>query len=628
MDYNAALPAFGYPVNWKRGVIERYEWVTKVMAGQTGYEQRQIARLAPRRSVEATVYVTGPQRMALDAYLTTRPAVVANQRGLLYCPIWPQQWIIQEDSNGDVVIPNLSAYEFAVGEAALILDLETMEFVTVEVLDVDYGTNTVSLSPSVLEEYIQNFTLSFDPDTLVTHNFDVNVPGGVVGWTALQGFLQTASWDDRGNIAGSLDTIEPAYTPGEVTLYEGPDTLIHNTTDPIPVELVNTMTGGCSFTCAIRWTGYDPNFSEVRKGRVLVPLRAGRLEGKPRFTKMSARLYEGTVRFNFLEADIVTPTLLGDLGEYQTLPVLDAIEPDTTTDMTVEYERLFYILDNRTSIPEYTEKAENGFQAVQCSYTIEGSEEYERFRSFMYYMQGRARTFWVPTFMQDIDMLEDASSATDITVETCGLAGMIPNAERTHIRVEQIDGTIAYREITEVVDNLDGTETITLGTSLTAAVEDIARISFMTLMRSDQDSVEMRHDTDITGSTTCAVTFKTAHVWPDPLPTLSVFTQVFAETFDPDDLIENPFEIDPPVEVAGWTELKAYLVSGSWDDRGSITGTEVTIEPEYTYGEFTVYDGAEILINVGTDPITGVAENTIAGACSVNVTIKWTGYAP
>lgn len=63
------------------------------------------------------------------------------------------------------------------------------------------------------------------------------------------------------------------------------------------------------------------------------------------------------------------------------------------------------------------------------------------------------------------------------------------------IQAELADGTLAYRKITAAVDNLDGTQTLTLNAAIdtTGANPDITRISYMELARLSEDVIEFDH---------------------------------------------------------------------------------------------------------------------------------------
>ena len=56
------LPVWTIRPNWKGGILERLEWLTDVLASDTGVEQRRSVRPTPRRSFEITVNPTRNER--------------------------------------------------------------------------------------------------------------------------------------------------------------------------------------------------------------------------------------------------------------------------------------------------------------------------------------------------------------------------------------------------------------------------------------------------------------------------------------------------------------------------------------------------------------------------------------
>ncbi len=66
---DSALPVLPFRVNWKNGIAERLEWKTNILADFKGNEQRQAARLTPRREFEVTISLWGEDRQFWDLWL-------------------------------------------------------------------------------------------------------------------------------------------------------------------------------------------------------------------------------------------------------------------------------------------------------------------------------------------------------------------------------------------------------------------------------------------------------------------------------------------------------------------------------------------------------------------------------
>ena len=135
MNFNPELLAFGYPINWEKGVLQKKEWLTRVIASQQGLEQRQALRITPRRSYETTVYVTGMQRFHLEAYLSRRAEMTEyNQRGMVYAPLWHEAVIAEQGISAGVgiTVKDLYYYEFAQTNAVIVHDPVTKRFALYE----------------------------------------------------------------------------------------------------------------------------------------------------------------------------------------------------------------------------------------------------------------------------------------------------------------------------------------------------------------------------------------------------------------------------------------------------------------------------------------------------------------
>lgn len=61
--------AWSFVPDWADGVIERLTWATDILQSESMVEQRRALRLAPRRELEAPMYVEGRERQLLDLML-------------------------------------------------------------------------------------------------------------------------------------------------------------------------------------------------------------------------------------------------------------------------------------------------------------------------------------------------------------------------------------------------------------------------------------------------------------------------------------------------------------------------------------------------------------------------------
>lgn len=63
------LPVFSFRPNWADGVNERLTFLTQVLRGEEGAEQRRSLRLTPRRTIEADFMLSGAERTFYDLFM-------------------------------------------------------------------------------------------------------------------------------------------------------------------------------------------------------------------------------------------------------------------------------------------------------------------------------------------------------------------------------------------------------------------------------------------------------------------------------------------------------------------------------------------------------------------------------
>jgi hypothetical protein len=226
------------------------------------------------------------------------------------------------------------------------------------------------------------------------------------------------------------------------------------------------------------------------------------------------RVSTSQVRFQSLEpGSIVTPIGSGDFGDvYQGFDVLMS-PPDDKSELDAGIERMLVEIDNQQAPAQWADIANRPFTYQQFAWVLEGRTEYTDFIAMLQYLRGRAVPIWVPTFMDDFTLKVPVEAGDDsLTVARSGLhiaGGEHP--DRKYIRIETTTETY-YRSIVGMTAVGDDTEVLNLGAAIAhdIAIDAVQRISFMTLMRMNQDNVSIEHATDITGISTALATFRSA----------------------------------------------------------------------------------------------------------------------
>lgn len=169
------------------------------------------------------------------------------------------------------------------------------------------------------------------------------------------------------------------------------------------------------------------------------------------------------------------------------------------------------VSDVNESIIRAAEYIDNGFGPV----VIETTKDYADFgqtvsfhdergpvlwqrRLWLHALRGKQKTFWLPTFNQDLVLQASfLSGATAITVKSISPAsGFYLNK---HVMIRLNNGNRYFREITNAASAGGGNDTLTISSSLGVAVapSDISMFCFISLVRLDSDRVEIDHSYEL-----------------------------------------------------------------------------------------------------------------------------------
>lgn len=218
-----------------------------------------------------------------------------------------------------------------------------------------------------------------------------------------------------------------------------------------------------------------------------MPVRVGRVIGRPKFTNNG---HSGIMRMEYEFTDNIdfglgaTPTQFLDNDIYfdELYKGADVIDEEFVTRVDVvdyEYGPL------RTDAPWQNTKIRKPVQ-----YIVQGLTDIMNFRKFLHRRAGKLRPFWVPSFNSDLRVVKFGNVTTLLPVYADDYNLFADN--RTHIAIKKTDGTWVARTITGITDNLDGTLTLTLDSTLgNISSFDIQYVSYLGLHRFDTDNVEL-----------------------------------------------------------------------------------------------------------------------------------------
>jgi hypothetical protein len=242
----------------------------------------------------------------------------------------------------------------------------------------------------------------------------------------------------------------------------------------------------------------------------LMPVYIAQNSDEPQATRQADRTVTVTVAFMTNQPMDFDSSVAGR-DTFMGFPVLtDA--PDETTDMTYQFQRIVNLLDPKVGLRLTVDSPGYAFSSQQFAWFFNGYAANANLRSLLYYLAGRLKPIWVPTFFSDLDLVYDiGANDTTLTIQRCGYSDYAKTTlqGRQSIRIELYDGTNYYRTISASAESgsQEVLEVLSLGVAIPRVL--IRRISFIALCRQDVDTIEIQH-TAAGGVCSITTTFREA----------------------------------------------------------------------------------------------------------------------
>jgi hypothetical protein len=181
------------------------------------------------------------------------------------------------------------------------------------------------------------------------------------------------------------------------------------------------------------------------------------------------------------------------VADYRGFNVLE-VDPDRGEPTPDEVQRRVFTMDSitgaRTAIA--ADPAAAGLHGFR--WLTFGRAEAKALRDFIDARRGRAVPCWFPSWEEDLTLATDhAIDATTLVILSMGYAdNMFPATNvRRHIAIRVL-GIWYYRKVTAAIDNLNGTETLTLEEKVPVAMpQATTMICFLRFARLDEDMIEI-----------------------------------------------------------------------------------------------------------------------------------------
>lgn len=187
----------------------------------------------------------------------------------------------------------------------------------------------------------------------------------------------------------------------------------------------------------------------------------------------------------------------GELTLYRGLPVLNDLNFMEGDEVAEPIESKAVVIDNKTGPSARSYRRRFPRIVTAKGWQPETSAELWAIRKLIYALRGRQRSFWLPSFREDFVLTATVgASATTLLVEPVDYERFIDTNEPLgDIAIYLNNGSVFFREVTDVQPGGGGTEQLTISASLGVTVNpaDILRISYLMRARLDTDAISITH---------------------------------------------------------------------------------------------------------------------------------------
>lgn len=309
-----------------------------------------------------------------------------------------------------------------------------------------------------------------------------NMLGGV-GY----GDVAVPLWWDETRVRGASEgqaTLEgdfsnKAFNVGSVAVIRG-----EGFRDFVPVVVIGNNGNSLAIS--------SPLTVEVPEGSTVTPVRVGQIQETSTGRAITGSVAEYRVRFAITEY-YQEPADWGGLFYGQTNKPVIRIKPNWSEGINLGISRNIFSLDNEVGVVQFTDPTNQTRISMRCQYQFTTRAELAAFDQRIHAMQGRYRSFHIPTYKDDFTVAADIRAADGaIIVDRCGYT-QFSNASKfvfRFIMVEKYDGTTFINTIISSRTTGD-TEWLYLAETIgNHNKKDIKRVCYAPLGRLDADSVE------------------------------------------------------------------------------------------------------------------------------------------
>jgi hypothetical protein len=253
-------------------------------------------------------------------------------------------------------------------------------------------------------------------------------------------------------------------------------------------------------------TTTNPHSLAIPADSLVCPVRLGYILGDPRYSDSAGDGLRTAFRIETIDnVDLEEGSPTVDFPTHPTDGLTILSDPNFMRSrshrgsVSMEHQRI----DNIIGVPAQFLQEDIGdpmlTKGVEIQYSL---EEIRKWRAWLHYIRGSWRTFYMPTFRNDLPLTQTIKlSGTSFIAEDTGAATFV-GVQPPHrdVMLELPDGRQFFSRVITIVDNGDGTETFTISPNWGSQSPDSdiaiadAKISWMHLARLEGDVATFIHE--------------------------------------------------------------------------------------------------------------------------------------
>jgi len=244
-------------------------------------------------------------------------------------------------------------------------------------------------------------------------------------------------------------------------------------------------------------TAGDAALNAYPAGTTIMPLRTVRILRSVAGNRSPVNLETFKITFEVTDND--TGALTGSTAAYSTFNSRVLLDDCNTIkgDMAENFKRRIYRIDNGTGLVSISSTWDRNKRSHQKGFVLRNRTDIINFRRLMLSLNGRQKAFYIPTFIEDLEVKAQLDIGADtMDIERADYFRFIQNRlPKTIFRITFNDGTNLVKTITSSIGVDATTERLTVDSTwpATRPVAEIVRVEFYELVRLDTDNIVVTH---------------------------------------------------------------------------------------------------------------------------------------